>query len=225
MHIHISQGHYPPPNPDGITVVIDVIRAFTTSHFAFLGGVSRILPVETAEQAFALQQRFPDAMLAGEIDALPIDGFDFGNSPWEMTQHALTDRTLIMRTTNGMKATLHARPCAGLFVTGLVSAKATARAILARAPEQVLLVASHPTGDEDVACAEYLRGLLGGDGISADEAEARTRNAHAAVKFYDGRSPHLRATDIDMAARCEDTDFTMQVTGNELLTIQRYPLS
>lgn len=41
---------------------------------------------------------------------------------------------LIMRTTNGVAATLNARPCAGLFVASLVNARATAAAILARKP-------------------------------------------------------------------------------------------
>ena len=224
LQIEIHQGHYPPPNPDGITVIIDVIRAFTTSHFAFVGGVDRILPVETAEEAFSLRARHPQALLAGEINALPIEGFDFGNSPWEVDNADLAGRTLIMRTTNGMKATLHARPCAGLFVTGLVSAHATARAVLARRPPKVLLVASHPTGDEDVACAEYLRGLLGGSGIDADTAEARTRQARAAIKFMDGRSAYLRAADIDMAARCLDTGFAMEVRGDDPLTILPCPV-
>ncbi|WP_111658137.1 2-phosphosulfolactate phosphatase [Isoalcanivorax indicus] len=224
MQIEIHQGHYPPPNPDGITVIIDVIRAFTTSHFAFKGGVERILPVETVEEAFRLREHHPNALLAGEVNALPIDGFDFGNSPREVDHAALAGRTLIMRTTNGMKATLHARPCAGLFVTGLVSARATARAIHARKPSKVVLVASHPSGDEDVACAEYLRGLLGGPGIDADAAEARTRQARAAIKFMDGRSAYLRAADIDMASRCMDTGFAMEVRGDEPLTILPCPI-
>ncbi|MBZ2189313.1 2-phosphosulfolactate phosphatase [Alcanivorax sp. JB21] len=224
MNITIYQGHYPPPNPDGITVVIDVIRAFTTTHFAFVGGVTQILPVATAEQAFALRQQFPRALLAGEVDALPIEGFDFGNSPWEVDNADLAGRTLIMRTTNGMKATLNARPCAGLFVTGLISAPATAEMIRARNPRHVLLVASHPTGDEDMACAEYLSLLLGGAGISRDQARTRTRQARSAVKFLNGSNPRLRAADIDMAARCEPTGFAMEVTGEAPIAIHAVPL-
>lgn len=55
MIIQIAQGHQPPPNPDGVTVVIDVIRAFTTSFYAFRGGASRILPVPDPQAAFALR--------------------------------------------------------------------------------------------------------------------------------------------------------------------------
>ena len=200
MDIVITQGHYPPANPDGITVVIDVIRAFTTAHVAFDRGVRRIHLVATAPEALDMKQRDPALLLAGEINALPIDGFDFGNSPWELGQAALDGRELVQRTTNGVTATLRARDSAEVLVAGLINAEATARHIMARRPARTVLVASHPTGDEDLACAEYIRGLLGGSAISFTEAAARTRNARAADKFYRGDHPRLRPDDIEIAA-------------------------
>lgn len=215
MNIIISQGHQPPANPHGATVIIDVIRAFTTSYHAFANGVTRILPVATPEEAFALKKQYTDAFLAGEIKALPIEGFDFGNSPWELSQAPVKGHPLIMRTTNGVIATLNAQPCKHLFVTGLPTAAATVQAITELGVDQVVLVASHPTGDEDVACAEYMKGLLGGQGITAEEASERTLNAKAAHKFYDGSNPRLRASDIELAAQCDVGDFVMQVKQDE----------
>jgi 2-phosphosulfolactate phosphatase len=198
--ILISQGHRPPPNPGGATVVIDVIRAFTTAHFAFKGGVREIRLVATAPEALAMKQQQPDLLLAGEISALPIDGFDFGNSPLEMTQADLRGRTLVQRTTNGVIATLAARDSAVVLVAGLINAAATADWLNGQAFPRIVLVASHPDGDEDMACAEYIRGLLGGEGITLEEASRRTRTAYAAKKFLDGRHPRLHAEDIAMAA-------------------------
>ncbi|MCC1498148.1 2-phosphosulfolactate phosphatase [Alcanivorax sp. 1008] len=200
MEILISQGHAPPANPGGATVVIDVIRAFTTAHYAFLGGVHEIQLVATAEEALRRKQTNPELLLAGEIEALPIDGFDFGNSPYEISQADLVDKTLVQRTTNGVIATLAAQNSSVVLVAALVNAAATARWLLQQDYHNILLVASHPSGDEDVACAEYLRGLLGGTGISLDEAIRRTHQASAAQKFLDGRHPRLRAADIHMAA-------------------------
>lgn len=211
LNIIISQGHQPPANPRGATIVIDVIRAFTTTYHAFANGVAHIWPVATSAEAFALQAQQPAALLAGEIQALPIEGFDFGNSPLELSQAQVAGKPLILRTTNGVIATLNAQPCQHLFVTGLPTAAATVNAVKALDVEQVVLVASHPTGDEDVACAEYMRGLLGGEGISASEASERTLNAKAAQKFYDGSNPRLRADDIHLAAQCDVGDFVMLV--------------
>ncbi|WP_290524057.1 2-phosphosulfolactate phosphatase [Alcanivorax sp.] len=201
MEIHIAQGHNPPHNIHGITVVIDVIRAFTTCHHAFRKGLRCIWPVASAEQAFALRdEHLPDALLAGEVEALPIKGFDFGNSPWEMDHAELADREIILRTTNGVAATLRARDSREVLVAGLINAEATANYLRELTPPTVVLVASHPTGDEDVACAEYIRHLLGGEGISYEAARERTLNARAAQKFFNGSHPRLRPEDIEAAA-------------------------
>ena len=213
MDIHIAQGHNPPHNIHGITVVIDVIRSFTTSHHAFRKGLRCIWPVASAEQAFALRdEHLPDALLAGEVEALPIPGFDFGNSPWEIDQVELQDKELILRTTNGVAATLRARDSREVLVAGLVNAEATANYLRKQNPPTVVLVASHPTGDEDVACAEYIRHLLGGDGITYEAARDRTLNARAAQKFFAGTHPRLRPQDIEAAASSAGPDaLTMHV--------------
>ncbi len=226
MEIVISQGHYPPANPDGITVVIDVIRAFTTAHYAFAGGARCIHLVATAPEALAMKQADPTLLLAGEVNALPIDGFDFGNSPWEIQHADVRDRELVQRTTNGVIATLRARDSAAVLVAGLINAEATASYLLAHAPPRVVLVASHPTGDEDVACAEYIAGLLGGPGIGLDEAAHRTRTAKAATKFYDGSHARLRGADIDMAASSAGPDgLVMSVVYGQSPRITRAPVS
>lgn len=209
MNIRITQGHSPPPNPNGATVVIDVIRAFTTAHYAFVGGAREIRLVATADAALLLKQHDPSLLLAGEIDALPVAGFDFGNSPDEIRQSDVRDRTLVQRTTNGVIATLAARHSAAVLVAGLVNAEATARWLLQQNYQDILLVASHPDGDEDVACAEYLRGLLGGDGVTLEDAIRRTFKASAATKFLNGSHPSLRAEDISLAAASAGHDGTV----------------
>lgn len=212
MPIRISQGHTPPSNPRGVTVVIDVIRAFTTAHYAFANGAHEILLVATADEALRLKQQNPALLLAGEVDSLPIDGFDFGNSPEEIRHAPLSGRTLVQRTTNGVIATLAARHSQCVLIAGLINASATADWLRRQPWDEILLVASHPDGDEDLACAEYLTGLLGGQGISLEAACQRTHNCQAAVKFLDGRHPQLRAADITLAAASAGRDgIVMQV--------------
>lgn len=50
----------------GVAVVIDVIRAFTTAAYAFAAGASDMVPVGTLDEARALRERFPAALLMGE---------------------------------------------------------------------------------------------------------------------------------------------------------------
>lgn len=224
MQIDIVAGHHPPANPHGITVIIDVIRAFTTASYAFQQQAACIYPVATAEEAFDLKQRHPHALLVGEINALPIPGFDVGNSPWKISQLPLTGRTLIMRTTNGIAATLNARDSQQVLVAGLVNAQSTAAYIQEQQPKKVVLVASHPTGDEDIACAEYMRGLLGGNGISLSECITRTQQAEAAIKFLERHHPNLFPEDIQLAASSlGDEGRVMAVTFQPQATIRLLP--
>lgn len=208
MQIEISQGHEPPDNTDGITVVIDVIRAFTTCYYALSNGVTRIWAVRTAEEAFALQKEKPGTPLAGEIGALPIPGFDYGNSPLEISRARLPGE-MIIRTTNGVAATLNAWRSRRILVAGLVNADATVEAIRGLSTgedDRVLLVASHPTGDEDMACAQYMLDRLGGPGISLEEAIERVRHSYAAQKFLHRVHPRLHPEDIHMAADSHGSD-------------------
>ena len=59
-------------------VVIDVLRAFTTSAFAFAQGAREIALVSTVDEAFQLRDQYPDALIMGEVRGHPVDGFDFG---------------------------------------------------------------------------------------------------------------------------------------------------
>ena len=62
-------------------IAIDVIRAFTTSAFAFSQGAHEIALVSAVEYALKLKARFPHALIMGEDGGHPVEGFDFGNSP------------------------------------------------------------------------------------------------------------------------------------------------
>lgn len=85
-------------------------------------------------------------------------------------------------------ATLKAQDSKEVLVAGLVNAEATVNYLRQQNPPTVVLVASHPTGDEDVACAEYMRHLLGGEGVSYANARERTLNARAAKNSMTART-------------------------------------
>ncbi|MBA2663914.1 MAG: 2-phosphosulfolactate phosphatase [Bradymonadaceae bacterium] len=206
MQVRIFQGHTPALPAADVNVVIDVIRAFTTAWVALERGVLEILLVAEIDQAFALRKRFPDYLLVGERGALKIEGFDFGNSPYDLSQAPIAGRGLIFTTTNGVRATIHALHDGELLVTGFASAARTVeriRQIVAgRQAAAVNIIASHPSGDEDLACATWIRArLLGFDSPGDAEVVARICASDAAQKFYDPSRVHFRAEDIDFCAR------------------------
>src|SRR6266508_6970461 len=85
----------------GAVVVIDVIRAFTTAAFAFAAGAREIVLTSAVEEALALRAHFPGALVMGEVDGLPVEGFDFSNSPAELIGRDLGGRRMIQRTSAG----------------------------------------------------------------------------------------------------------------------------
>jgi len=88
-------------------VIIDILRATTSICVAFAHGVKRILPVSTPEEA-ALFRDF-DFIIAAERNAIKVDGFDLGNSPFEYENSILEGKSIAFTTTNGTKAIKMAR--------------------------------------------------------------------------------------------------------------------
>jgi 2-phosphosulfolactate phosphatase len=150
----------------GVVVVIDVIRAFTVAAYALAGGARRLWLVRTVEEAFALREREPDALLAGEIGGRLIPGFDHNNSPARMASADVRGRTLIQRTGAGTQGAVGADRADRILVCSLVNARATARyaAKLAGAGGTITLMATglmeSPEAIEDTICGDYLRALL-----------------------------------------------------------------
>ena len=217
MIVTIHQGHTPDLQRSDVTIVIDVIRAFTVAHYAFLRGAREIILAATVEEAFLLQKKHPGYLLAGEINGLPIYGFDFDNSPAKMAEANVRGRTLVQKTTNGVRATLHALNAGAVFVTGFSNAKMTAECVrkLCSPSSIVNLVASHPDGDDDLACAEYIKAiLLGNKDLSKEAAVKRIRCSGVARKFYDESQPEFNVEDIEFCTKEISGDFIMFVDSS-----------
>ena len=74
---------------------------------AFHQGVKKIYLVKETEEAFELKKYNPNYLLFGEINGLPIAGFDGDNSPVNLKKMDLIDKILVQRTTNGGKCVLN----------------------------------------------------------------------------------------------------------------------
>lgn len=172
----------------GVAVVIDVIRAFSVAAYAFGGGASGIWLVRTVEEAFALREREPEALLAGEVGGRLITGFDYNNSPARMAEAEVRGRLLIQRTGAGTQGAVDAVHADALLCCGLANARATAT--YARELEQrgsgvvTLLTTAAPVEEDDIpaieddVCADYLEALLldradAGDVLAAGIARLR----------------------------------------------------
>jgi 2-phosphosulfolactate phosphatase len=148
----------------GCVVVIDVFRAFTTAAAAFSKGARKILMVGDVDEALRLRDEGAGALCFGERDGRMPPGFDFPNSPAALSRADLTGKSLIQTTSNGTAGLVAAAGAERLYAGALVTAAATANAIVRQQPEEVTPVAMGARGGtraaEDELCALYLRALL-----------------------------------------------------------------
>lgn len=201
-----------------MVVVVDVIRCFTVSAYALAAGAVECRLVGEVEEARALAARIDGAVVSAEVEGLPVEGIAISNSPTMVREAGLRGRTLVQRSSSGTQGAVAAAGAERLFASSLVVASATARAILATAPELVTLVATgadrgHP---EDGACAAYLEGLLHG---AAPDLGALLAPLYRSERYRDmasGRWPGFPVSDLDLCLTVDRFDFAMPVERDEL---------
>lgn len=200
-----------------VAVVIDVLRAFSTACVAFERNAKGIVLVPDVDEAFRVGRLNPDYLLIGETDGYPIEGFDFGNSPTELSLANVDGRILVHKTTAGVPATLGALDRDRVFVTGLMTAQATSTH--AEGLGSVEYIPSDPFGDEDVACVEYMRGE-----ITFERARQRVVASAAAQKFLRNDEPAFPRSDFDICLRPAAERFVMEVRPGETPMVEKVNL-
>jgi 2-phosphosulfolactate phosphatase len=82
-------------------VVIDLFRATTAFCTAINFGIKEIMPFSDVEQTRKMRDK--GFLIAGERNGNKLEGFDFGNSPFDFMSESLCGRSLAFTTTNGTK--------------------------------------------------------------------------------------------------------------------------
>lgn len=202
----------------GLTVIIDVFRAFSVAAHAYAAGVRKIIPVASIDDARALKVQYPDALLIGERHARPLPGFDCGNSPTDLARLDLCDRTLIHTTHSGTQGLTSATQADEVITGALVNAGAIVDYIRARAPRRVTLVRmgheARENCDEDDLCAELLRRRLCGEPDVANIRE-RLRQAASAARFFDPACYWAPESDFDLCTLVDEFDFVLRLESDQ----------
>lgn len=168
----------------GLTVIIDVFRAFTVETYLMKNNAAKIIPVSGVDFAFSYRERHPDAILCGERKGIIVDGFDYGNSPAQIEHVDFSGKTVIHTTSAGTQGIANAVDADEIIGGNLVSAKAIAAYIRKKNPQHVSLVCMGLAGgrmtDEDELAGAYIKSLIEGDPLP--DLDARIEN----LKYTDG---------------------------------------
>lgn len=199
----------------GLVVVIDVLRAFSTAAYAFAAGVEGIYLVRTVEQAFSMREEVSDSLIMGEVNGLPVKGFDFGNSPGQFDGIDLSGKYLIQRTTSGTQGAVCSRSADTLLTTSFCNAMATANYIDRISPAEVTFVITglRPGGwgDEDQACADYIEALIGKEQVNKAKFLRRVSESKPGQLFLDQNLSQFPREDLEYSTAINKFSFIMKV--------------
>ncbi len=213
----------------GTVIIIDVFRAFTTAAVAFDHGVTQITLTAEPEEALELHRRGIGDFIMGEVNGQRPEGFDFGNSPYEVSQADLAGKSLVQSTRAGTVGVAAATQAESIYLGSLAVADALVQAIQRENPELVSIIAMGDQGavraDEDEHCGIYLRNLLEGRHPDPEAVRSLIMVGGATQKFFDDAQPQYHPKDVELALEISRYPFYMKVSREDgLLVARKYDL-
>jgi 2-phosphosulfolactate phosphatase len=198
----------------GLTVIIDVFRAFSTACYIMDNGAEKILPVSEVSEAFQLKKNNPEFILLGEEFEKKVPGFDFGNSPSHIADVDFHGKTVVQRTSSGTLGIVSAINADELITGSFVNAGAIIQYILEQKPDNVSLVcmgyaALRPI-EEDTLCAEYIGETLNGRPVDFQRMVRIIKNT-SAKRFYDPANASFSPPeDVDLCLDLNRFNFVLK---------------
>ena len=172
----------------GLTVIIDVFRAFSTSCYIYANGADKIIPVDSLELAYKLKKENPDFILVGERNWKKCEGFDFGNSPSEIEGLNFNGKIVIQTTSAGTKGLLGAKKAGEIITGSFVNVGAIVKYIKNESPKRISLVAMGVFGDisapEDLLFARYIKNELTYKSNNFEKIKNNLRSAPGLRRYF-----------------------------------------
>ena len=226
MEVRVASLLHGAQKAEGVAIIIDVFRAFTTAAVAIARGVEKIILVAEVDEALALRRQGAGHLCMGEVDGIRPPGFDFGNSPYELSRaEHLAGKTLIQSTRAGTVGVTAAIKAEVIYLGAFVTASATVKSILASSCPLVSIVAmgvaTTNRADEDEQCALYLRNLLQGRMPDPDAVQKLVRVGQEAQKYDDPSQPQFHPQDKEIALQIDRYPFALCVTQEDKLLVAR----
>ena len=209
----------------GVVVIIDVFRAYTTAAVALSKGVEKIVLVAEVEEALALREQGLGDLCVGEVGGMRPEGFDFNNSPSQMSRADIEGKTIIQSTRAGTVGMTAATRAEKLYGGSFAVASATVDVISRQRPELLTIVAMGSEGrirvDEDEQCALFLKNLFQGRRPNHEAVRTLALAGEESQKYDDPAKPHFPTEDREMALTIDSHDFAIRVDREDGLLVAR----
>jgi 2-phosphosulfolactate phosphatase len=203
-----------------ICLVIDVLRATSTITSALAAGAGKVIVSRSTEEAFSIRRCLGGTVLCGEEKAVKIEGFDYDNSPRELSRLDLTGKTVVIKTTNGTKSFVKVQKAKVVLNLSLLNMSYTMDQAVRRARRRradLLFLCSGKLGmisyDDVYVAGAALRHLID-NGVSVELEDTAELALAAALREQDAYGAMLKSR----SARCalavglqEDIRFSSEV--------------
>lgn len=198
----------------GLTVIIDVFRAFSTECYVMAGGANKIIPVGNLSDAYRLKEKNPSFILMGEQSGEKPAGFDFGNSPYQIHHIDFSGKTVVHISTAGTKGLSNAKKSSEIVTGSFVNLGAITRYIRSRQPDILSLVctgtANETIKDEDALCAEYIKNELLNLPNDFAKIVRHLKSGGYIDRFLDPTIPKYPIEDVDYCLALDRFDFVIK---------------
>lgn len=149
-----------------VAILIDILRATSSITTLLQIGAEWISPVVDVDEArkLAIEE---DTLLMGERECVKIEGFDFGNSPVEISKSELNQSKVVFTSSNFPKTIAVSEKSPAVFVGSMLNIKAVTEAAYKYASENGFDICYIPAGgnglpsDEDAAFVGASAKLIG----------------------------------------------------------------
>lgn len=212
-----------------VVLVIDVLRATTTMTVALDQGAEKVIPVESIEECLSYRGK-PNHILAGERGGQKVEGFNYGNSPFEFMDGVVKGKTLVLTTTNGTRAIEMSKGAYKVIVGGFLNFTALTKWIIAESRDTLLLCSGwrDKFNLEDTvfagAVVHHLKEFFLVDSDAAFAAEKLYLNSRRNMLHFMKQSSHYRrlarfgvVNDIKYCLRPDLTNVVPVLKGNALV--------
>jgi 2-phosphosulfolactate phosphatase len=226
MEIQIFQLLDGAKKAEGLTVVIDVFRAFSLACYMSELGAKEIIPIADISLAYALKKENPGYILVGERNERVPEGFDFGNSPTHIMHADLAEKTIIHTTSAGTQGLINAKNADERITGSFVNAPAIVRYIQLKNPAKVSLVCmgyamKFPT-EEDTFCATYIKASLEGKETDFEAMKQRIRETSGRRLFDPQNQEFSPSDDFDYCLDLGKFSFVLKMEEkNGVLTLRK----
>lgn len=199
----------------GLTVIVDVFRAYTTAAYLFSSQVDKIFIVSKIETAKKLKRELNSPVLIGERKGIKVAEFDYNNSPYFISQNSFSGKEIVLSTSAGTKGIIAAKNAEEIITGSFVNINAAAEYIKNKKPELVSIVAMGNNGtveaDEDNLYMQELNKLLSGnETLNEGQIKEKLRSPAGDRFFVESTQSEMPKEDFEYCLKINKFNFVIR---------------